>query len=181
MKNLYKYLQESLSFDMKLNETSLLDDIDDLEKESDNLVNITNTIGHNYKIQSITDYDGVSKLIKLNKSLIKNKGIKLHQYQTDFSFYQPFKGVVKTSKPTNNILLLGNIVLGLNRELLNNITGDKTPITNQNAPTLYNILRDNILNPEVYISGDNSSIYLSIYKTSKSVYDMGLVIKFVKK
>ena len=82
--SLKKYIQESLSLDMKLNETSLLDNYDDLEKNSDKHVSITQTLMGHYNLRNVYVY-GVSYFDKvLNKKEIKKLS---HNYNNIIKIY----------------------------------------------------------------------------------------------
>lgn len=111
MITLYNYLHESLSLDMKLNEASLLDDIDDLEKNSDLTVERQNTIGSEYEISYFTDY---SLMGKLDKKLLKTHNI--YWGETDFKMYRGF--TEKKVKPNKSDIQLANIILSQDKELL---------------------------------------------------------------
>lgn len=95
MKNLIKYLEESL-----------LDDFDDLEKDSDDNVIKANSIGSKWEIAYI---ENASIIEKIEKRKLKN--YKTPWNQTNFN---SFKSTRSITKPNKTEIIIGNIILGMN-------------------------------------------------------------------
>ena len=127
MKNLQEYIKESLSLDMKLNETSLLDDFDDLEANSNDAVAKSLSIGSEYKIAWTEDWIGIQKL---DKKKLKELSLKSIWGQTIFNSHRGHT----VKKPTKSETLLCNIILSLDKSSL--VEGEYYDVKQNNS--IYN-------------------------------------------
>lgn len=116
---------------------SLLDDFDDLEKETDIKVSQLNTIGTDYRIDYI--FDGNDFINHLNTDALKNS--QLYWDRRDFTV----NNLDKRMKPKKNAILLANIVLSLNLDFINKYSSARyKPIPKDHIfyKLIHNSLRD---------------------------------------
>lgn len=139
MKNLQEYIKESL-----------LDDLDDLENDSDNAVANASTIGTEWSIAYIKDYIVVTQ--KLDKKKLKELAAKSAYNQTKFTAYNK-DHVRKVSNKSEDMLC--NIILNLNK--LSLVDGEYTNAKQNND--IYDTF--NILTKRHFDELHKSALYFS--------------------
>ena len=105
-------------------EESLLDDLDDLENDSDNAVAVAGSIGTEWSIVYIEDYMVVTQ--KLDRKKLKELAAKTPYNQTGFTAY---KGHIRKT-PNKSETMLCNIILGLDKSSL--VDGEYTDAKQNN-------------------------------------------------
>lgn len=113
MKTLHEYINDMKPFKTSLEE-SLLDNLDDLENDSDETVSKINTIGYDWDMESTDDFGTVEKM--------SEKELKKYPKVWDTTQFKSHRGYINrkiNKKPNKKEQAVGDIILGLDKNALN--------------------------------------------------------------
>lgn len=128
MKDLIEYTEHSMTSLNEYLKESLLDDLDDLENDSDNAVAKAESIGTEWSITYIEDHMVVTQ--KLDRKKLKELAAKSPYNQTKFTAYKgPYKGQSKKTSCKSESMLC-NIILSLDKSSM--VDGEYTDAKQNN-------------------------------------------------